>query len=156
PRPKVCGDALTPPAVRALQHLEVEGRVRANAHSVLGSIRHRARGQDGVLAYEPLGMVAARQTLDALMLDAAEQRGCLTLLGRPVEMRWAGDGRGSLRWHEGRNIWEVEVSCALLACGLPHLSGSLAQREADGVMCFGMRGYASYHSLDASWLHFYP
>jgi 2-polyprenyl-6-methoxyphenol hydroxylase-like FAD-dependent oxidoreductase len=92
PRRKVCGEYLSSGAVDALERLGVLNRVRAEAAPLHG-VRLVAEGAPPVtLPFGRPALACARETLDALLLDAAAAAGAVVERGRAEELLFE-DGR---------------------------------------------------------------
>jgi flavin-dependent dehydrogenase len=86
PRRKVCGEYLNAGAVEALARLGVLDAVRA-ASSALRGVRLIPEDAPGVeLPFERLALACPRETLDALLLDAAVAAGAVLEQGRVEEL----------------------------------------------------------------------
>ncbi|HEY0394547.1 MAG TPA: NAD(P)/FAD-dependent oxidoreductase [Candidatus Elarobacter sp.] len=86
PRRKVCGEYLNAGAVEALARLGVLEAVRA-ASSPLHGVRLVPEDAPGVeLPFERLALACPRETLDALLLDAARDAGAVLEHGRVEEL----------------------------------------------------------------------
>ena len=118
PRDKVCGDALIPDALRALERLGLASRVRAEARQV-HAIRVHAPGGAHV-SVEVEALCLPRRRLDELLREAAVASGATFLA--PCELVEALDDAGSVagarfvdrRTGEGL---AVHATCTVLATG---------------------------------------
>jgi geranylgeranyl reductase family protein len=92
PRDKVCGDALIPDALHALETLGLKQRVLAHAR-LLQSVHIYAPDGESVALRGSMASLP-RQQLDALLFDAAREAGASAL--EPCELRAAIDEDGAI------------------------------------------------------------
>ncbi len=86
PRHKVCGDCLNPSVWPVLASLGLEGAVRALDHAPLGQVRFsRTKGGSLTLPLPPgAERAVTRESLDAVLLDAARTAGVTLFQGAPL------------------------------------------------------------------------
>lgn len=139
PRPKTCGDGLTPRAVRTLRHLGLEHRVAAGGHQV-----RRARLYAGpdlevtapftALPQElpPYGWVVPRERLDQRLLEAALEAGAHFFPNEPIA-RIAPQAPHSVAWGRQGRPWRARwvVIATGASTGLLRRSGFLSQAPHD-------------------------
>ncbi len=118
PRDKVCGDGLTPRAVRELAQLgvptrEEDGWIRNKGLRIVGGGRRFELDWPDTDHFPPYGMVRPRMMLDHLLAEHAVSRGARLLQGMAVtgSIR-AGDGRiegvtAKVHHSDGRATGEV-------------------------------------------------
>lgn len=120
PRPKPCGECLSPAAVAALARLGALDRVAAEAHAPLHGWRiHPSRGPafSGVFPDGEAGLAISRSVLDALLLDHALSRGAEVRTGARVT-GLVRDGARVRGVRVGREGEEVRARLVVGADGL--------------------------------------
>ncbi len=147
PRPKTCGDGLTPRAVAALQALGLEDPIAAEAHPVEGTRLYGEAALDlwvpfrGLVdPWPPYGYVLPRARLDHLLLQAALAAGVRFLPGVTAErLVWAQGRVQGLRSTDGR-LWRAPwvVIATGASVGLLRRSGLLRTPPHD---ILAARGY---------------
>lgn len=146
PRPKTCGDGLTPRAVRTLRALGLEERVAAEGYPVRRARLYADPSLDLMVAFThlpddlpPYGWVLPRIRLDQRLLEAAIEAGVVffpnTLITRIAPQNGFSQAEGS----DGR-IWRARwiVVATGAATGLLWRSGFLPRAPHDIVAA---RGY---------------
>lgn len=142
-RDKVCGDGLTPRAVKALTELGVD---LADAHRIDGlrMIANRTRRQmhwPGIAPFPAHGAVWPRRRLDLRLMELAEKAG--------AELRWEHDARPMLDDH-GRVVGveangdRFAADLVVVAAGAPGAVARMLGAERDPAEPFGLaiRTYA--------------
>ncbi len=89
PRDKICGDALVPDACRVLERLGLFERVRAQSHVARRVLWISPAGVEVPLAMDAL--VAKRHAFDALLAEAAAERGAVIANANASAVRTDGE-----------------------------------------------------------------
>ncbi len=146
PRPKTCGDALTPRAVRALQRLDLEPLIADEAYRVTRARLYATPALDFTATFRdlpgdlpPYGWVLPRLRLDQRLLEAALQAGVSFFPEEPIERIFRQGGQTVALSRHGRQWtahWVVVATGA--ATGLLRRSGFLPNSPHD---ILAARGY---------------
>ncbi|MFM7069671.1 MAG: NAD(P)/FAD-dependent oxidoreductase, partial [Actinomycetes bacterium] len=141
-RDKICGDGLTPRAVRALDDLGVD---LSDAHRIDGlrMVANRTVRQldwPGVAPFPAHGAVWPRRRLDARLMELADEAGAELLWG--TEASVITDGTSVTGVEVGEHRWEAPL--VVVASGAPGAIARLlgADRVADEPFGLAIRTYA--------------
>lgn len=142
-RDKICGDGLTPRAVKALGELGVD---LGDAHRIDGlrMIANRTVRQlewPGIAPFPPHGAVWPRRRLDARLMELAEKAGAELLWGHDALPVLDDSGRVIGVEASGRR-WEADL--VVVAAGAPGAVARLlgAERNPDEPFGLAIRTYA--------------
>ena len=148
PREKVCGDALTAHAIKALGQIGLERAVREMGHGVR-NIQVLAPGRTGVIVPCPL-VTVERRRLDALLVRTAMEAGTRFIQGHVTDVIIRGDRTGAVAVDELR---ELRARVILLATGadvrLASKLGLVMEKRAHGhaIRCYVTSRSSVDHSL---------
>ena len=159
PRPKACGDALTPRAVAALAALGVT--LPAEAHKVTGLAAYGSGGQPHyypwptTAGYPVVGYTMPRAGLDAHLLAAAQAAGVKVELGQTVTGLVLENGRAT-----GVTLADGSTRRAPVVVDAGGASAKLGEaiglpRQNKRPLGVAVRGYMRGQSplADEAWLH---
>ncbi len=161
PRPKTCGDGLTPRAVAALRQLGLEEEIAPLAQTVRAARLYASPRLDLNVDFSalpgelpPYGYVVPRLKLDAQLLDAATRAGARFFPQQHGEtLVWAGKKAVGVRTRAGtlwRARWVILATGA--ATGLLRRSKLLPFEPHD---IYAVRGYWQGVPLDPPALEFF-
>lgn len=139
PRPKTCGDGLTPRAVRTLRQLGIEERIAEIGYRVRRARLYAGPDLDVSAPFTglpqglpPYGWVVPRERLDQRLLEAALEAGADFFPRTPIE-RIDREGALSVAWGRDGRPWQARwvVVATGAATGLLRRSGLLPQAPHD-------------------------
>jgi geranylgeranyl reductase family protein len=142
-RDKICGDGLTPRAVRALDELGVslEGAHRIDGLRMIANRTVRQLEWPGIAPFPPHGAVWPRRRLDARLMELAEQAGAELLWNQEALPEMDGDrvtgvSAGGRRW---------SAPMVVVATGAPGQVARMlgAERDPDEPFGLAIRTYAA-------------
>lgn len=141
-RDKICGDGLTPRAVKALNDLNI---ALDDSHSILGlrMIANKTRRQlnwPGIDPYPAQGAVWKRRNFDQRLLDEAAEAGAE--IHRDVEALPILEGQTAVGVHASDRTYRAPI--VILATGAPGAASRLlgADRDPNEVFGLAIRTYA--------------
>ena len=159
PRDKTCGDGLTPRAIHQLRRLGVAERVTADytnnglkLHGFGGSVT--APWPDG--HFGTVGSAMPRTLFDALLVDAAVERGAVLWSNAPaVDVEFDGARLSRVTVRRGGVDTQVSPKWVIVADGVRSPFGKLLGRQWHRGEVYGIaaRSYCSSPYSAEPWIH---
>ena len=141
-RDKICGDGLTPRAVRALEELDVDlgDAHRIDGLRMIANSTVRQLEWPGIDPFPSYGAVWPRRRLDARLMELAEKAGAELLWEHEAEPVLEGDRVVGVQ--VGPHRWRADL--VVIAAGAPGAVARLlgAERVADEPFGLAIRTYA--------------